>query len=74
MVIDNFYVRWATFSPTKTHAPLAVHANAVLALAVVFEGLEVIVGRDSEIDEFYGGIKHSQLSLHHVQEVSRQSQ
>jgi hypothetical protein len=45
-----------------------------LALAVVFEGFEVIVGRDSEIDEFYGGIKHSQLALHHVQEVSRKSQ
>ncbi len=73
MVIDNFYIRRSIFSPPETCAPLAVYANAILALAVVLEGFEVIVWRDSQIDEFYRSIKHSQFALHDVQEILRKS-
>jgi hypothetical protein len=39
----------------------------VLASMVVFEGFEVIVGRDCQVDELHGGIKHPQFALHDIQ-------
>jgi hypothetical protein len=67
VVIDNFDVRRPVFGPTKTEAPLSIHANAVPASTVVFEGFEVIVGRDFQVDELHGGIKHTQFALHDIQ-------
>ncbi len=48
MIVNNFYVIGVTVTPHKAHAPLIVHTDAMLSLAVVGQGLESIARRDTK--------------------------
>lgn len=61
MVIDDLDILGAGSGPDKTHAPLPVHANAVLALSVALQGFEVIVRGNSQIFQIRCAIEHRQL-------------
>jgi hypothetical protein len=42
VVIDNFNAGGMAINPHKTHPPLVIDANAMLAFAVTFEGFELV--------------------------------
>ena len=44
MVIDDLHVFSAGFCPTKTHPPLIVDPDAVLAATITLEGFETVAG------------------------------
>lgn len=48
--------------PAKAEAPLVVDANAVLAAAAAFQGLQAIAGREAHDVESVGGIELEELS------------
>ena len=51
MVVDDFHIVGIAVFPDKADAPLLVDANAVLAEAITFEGLESITRRCVQILE-----------------------
>jgi hypothetical protein len=44
------------FAPLKTYPPLVVDADAVLALAVGFQCLQLVTRWDAQAGEFRGGV------------------
>ena len=49
MVIHNFYVERIFALPAEANSPLVIHANAVLAFAVVFQGFQMVAVRHAQI-------------------------
>jgi hypothetical protein len=50
------------FTPHKTHAPLIIHPNAVLTLALTLEGLEFVAWRNPQAIEDGCSMELQQLS------------
>ena len=63
MVVNNFNLINAIFSPLKTYTPLIIDANAVLSLTVAFESFQPVRRWNFEIVKIGGCVKHNQLSL-----------
>ena len=57
MVINNFNVISVFIMPNETDAPLAVYPNAVLPLAVPFQGFESVGRWNQEILKAGSGIE-----------------
>ena len=49
MVVDDFGVEYFAVFPHKTHAPLLIDADAVLAFSIALERLEMIARRHCQI-------------------------
>lgn len=49
MVVHDLNVKYLPLLPAKADPPLIIDADAVLALAVAFEGFEPVAGRNLEI-------------------------
>jgi len=52
----------AIFTPYKTYAPLIIHPNAVLTLAITLESLEFVAGRNPQAIEDCCSMELQQLS------------
>lgn len=50
----------AVVMPLKAYAPLVINSDAVLALAVTFEGFQAITGQMPERVQGIGGIKNTE--------------
>jgi len=48
MVIRDFNIAGVSFMPTKANPPLTVDTDAMLVLAVSFEGFEMVAWRDTQ--------------------------
>ena len=42
MVVDNVHLRWPRIRPAKTDAVLVINADAMLSLAIPFQGLKPV--------------------------------
>jgi hypothetical protein len=62
MIVDNLHVIGVTVTPHKTDAPLLVHTDAVLSLAIVRQGLESIARRHAQGLKNRGRMKLFQLA------------
>lgn len=62
MVVGDFNIKYAFFPPYETQTPLLVDANAVLALPVAFQRLQVIAGRAFQKVQGYSCIQLRQLA------------
>jgi len=61
MIVDNLSVSDAAFRPSKTDPVLSVDPDAVLALSIPFEGLQVVARRDSKILDSLGVVENEEL-------------
>jgi len=57
VVIRNFNIRGMTRIPLEADAPLLVHADAMLALAIVLQDFELIRDRDQEIFQIFRSVQ-----------------
>jgi hypothetical protein len=59
MIIDDFDIErfLRLVRPLETDAPLTIDANAVLPFSITLNGLEVIAGRRSQVDQASGSIE-----------------
>ena len=72
MVIRNLHVGGAAFRPAKADTPLLIHADAVPALEVPFEGLEPVARRHSQVFESCRRVDHDEFAVHDILKVLRQ--
>ena len=72
MVVHNFYVQRILTMPAEANPPLIVHADAVLAFAVVFQRLQVVAIRDTQIIQAPGLMQHQQFPPRHALNLPRQ--
>ena len=63
VIVHDLNICRANFSPYETNPPLIIDADAVLALAVVFQRLQVISGWCLQKCQCLCGIKLRKLSL-----------
>ncbi len=61
MVIYNLCLVRMTALPPRADAPLVVDSNAVLALPVSLEGLQVVAGRHSHLPHLGGRVEGEEL-------------
>ena len=64
MVVDDFDIEWLVtiLVPFETNAPLIIDSDAVLALAIGFQRLELIAGRNSQAGQHGRCVKLQQLA------------
>jgi hypothetical protein len=61
VVIDYLNVKSVTLTPPKTYPPLPVDPNAVLALAIAFQRLELIRARNRKVFQVSSRVELLQL-------------
>ena len=66
VVIQNLNVGGPALRPAKAHAPLLVHADAVLSFAVAFEGFQPVARRNAQVFELCGCMDHDEFAVHDV--------
>jgi hypothetical protein len=71
--IDNFDIVRIPVFPAKAHAPVVVHANAVLSLPISLEWLQPITGRNPQIIQALGGVELNELAQHDATKLSREA-
>ncbi len=49
MVVHNFHVERILTLPAEAYPPLVIHADAVLAFAVVLQGFQVVAVRRAQV-------------------------
>ena len=69
MVVDDLHVRGIGADPAKADAPLVVHANTVLALAIVPQLLEAIARWHAKFVEATGGVENAEFPQHHAPKI-----
>ena len=52
MIVSNFNIEHLSISPNETNAILIVNTDAVLALAITFQGFKTIAWKDCKIAQF----------------------
>jgi hypothetical protein len=62
VVIDQINIIGIAFGPAETYAPLVVHANAVLSLAISQKLLKTIPRGNPQIIDSFSGIQQEHLS------------
>lgn len=72
MVVDDFNVVCGVAGPDETDSVLAVDANAVLAVAVTGEFLEVVAGRASQVVDVCSGCDQKQFPTGGPLDILRQ--
>jgi hypothetical protein len=73
MVVHNFHVKRILTLPAEANPPLVVHADAVLAFAVVFQGFQMVAIRDTQIIQASRLIQQQQFPPCHALNLPRQS-
>ena len=63
MIICYFNAIRIAIAPFETNSPLVVNAYAVLTFPMAFQGLQLISGWNSQINEFHCSIKNYQLPV-----------
>src|SRR5271170_3906570 len=71
VVIGDLDLIGIAVSPSKAHAELIVDPNAVLTFAVVAQRLQPVTGRNSQILQSSGRVKHGQLLLRGISQIGR---
>ena len=66
VVIDYLNATRIAINPAETNAPLAVDANAVLALALILQRFQPVGGRYSQVIQSLRRIEHPQLAPCHI--------
>src|SRR3546814_17992820 len=62
VVIDDLHVVRIAAAPAEADTPLVVDPDAVLSLAIAFEQLQPVCGRNPQVIERSGGVEHAQLA------------
>ena len=73
VIIDDLDVKGVTLTPPETDPPLLVDPDAVLALAIVFQSLELIRARNRKILQVSSGVQLLQLHQRPVLNVARKT-
>ena len=61
MVVNNLNFEGVLTLPAKANPPLVVDADAVLALAVAFQGLQMVAIGDAQVLQAPGLVQEQQL-------------
>ena len=73
MVVHDLNVVCLVVDPAKHDSPLLVHANAVEALPVALERLEVVARRRTQIQKSLGCVQNVQLSDTRRNQIRRET-
>ena len=73
VIIDDLDVKGVTLTPPETDPPLLVDPDAVLALAIAFQSLELIRARNRKILQVSSGVQLLQLHQRPVLNVARKT-
>jgi hypothetical protein len=65
VVIHDLYIMGVAAPPSETDPPLVVDPDAVLPLPISPQPLESVPGRDPQVVQPLGGIKHPELPQGH---------
>jgi len=75
MVVGDFHIQSIAAFPAEADPPLIVDPDAVLTLPIPGQLFEVIPGRNSQIGQSIGGVKHEELlqsrAVNILRELSR---
>ena len=72
MVVHNFHVQRIFALPAEGNPPLVIHADAVLAFAVVFQGFQPVAVGHAQVSEAPGLMQQQQLPPRHALNLLRQ--
>src|SRR3546814_10766142 len=72
VVIDDLHVVRIAAAPAEADTPLVVDPDAVLSLAISFEQLQPVCGRNPQVIERSGGVEHAQLATGDLLDRGRQ--
>ena len=73
MIVHDFDAVRAIHFPHEANTPLVIDANAVLALAIAFQRLELITWRNAQTGEFGCCMQLQQLAPGHTFDVPETS-
>ena len=73
MIVRYFYFVGVAIPPAKTHSPLVVDTNAVLAFAISFEFLQSVPWRDSKVVDRFRSVYHHQFPVSDALDVHRKA-
>lgn len=73
VIIDDLHVKRIAILPLKANSPLIVDADAVLALALAFESLQAVGGRDAQVVQRDGVVEHTQFAASDGLDVAGQT-
>jgi hypothetical protein len=72
MVVRNFNVQRIFALPAEANPPLVIHADAVLAFAVVFQGFQVVAIRHPQVIQAPRLMQQEQFPPRHALDLLRQ--
>ena len=72
MIIHNFHFKRILAQPAETDPPLVVHANAVLAFAIAFQGFQMVAIRHTQIIQAPRLMQQQQFPPRHALNLPRQ--
>ena len=75
MIVGDFHIQGIAVSPAEADPPLIVDPDAVLTLSIPGQLFKAIPGRNSQIGQSIGGVKHEKLlqgrAVNILRELSR---
>lgn len=73
MVVDDFNIRRDSACPAKADAPLAIDANAVLALSVSNKGFQHVSRRHTQVCQILRSMKDNELAVGKALKILREA-
>jgi len=73
MIVDDLDVKGVTVTPPETDPPLLVDPDAVLALAIAFQSLELVRARNQKVFQVSSRVQLLQLHQRPLLNVSRKT-
>ena len=72
MIVCDFDIVGVSVPPHEAHSPLLVDPNAVLSLAIAFEGLQPVARWDPKVSKVHGAIQHEELAVRGTPQLSQE--
>ena len=72
MVVHNFHVQRIFALPAETNAPLIVHTDAMLPVAVAFQGFQTVAVRRAQVIQSSRLMQQQQFAPRHALNLLRQ--
>lgn len=73
MIVRYLYFVGVAVPPAKTHSPLVVDSNAVLAFTAALEFLESVSWRDPKVTDRFSSIDYHQLPVGNALHIDRKT-
>jgi hypothetical protein len=71
VIIGDLYVVGIAVAPHEAETELIIDANAMLALSIAVQCFQAITGRDEQVLQSGGDVKHGQLPFRRISQIRR---